>query len=170
MTLVEVGLGLVEDGYNAPTSDDGIEVSKKDMNSDQKKQFQMHHKAITFMLNAITFKGLNKYSNKETTKNILDVIVLTYKGSKQVQEAKANLLGRKYGLFQLMEDEVIEMMFSRFQTIVLGWRMLQKSYSIAYHVKKMVRSIPSKWRPRITTILEANNLNNLCLEEVISSL
>lgn len=41
---------------------------------------------------------------------------MTYEGSKKVQEAKANLLVRKYELYQIEEDEDIETMFSRFQT------------------------------------------------------
>ncbi|XP_073220708.1 uncharacterized protein [Cicer arietinum] len=48
--------------------------------------------------------------------------------------------------------------------------VLQKSYGISYNVKKFLRSLPSKWRPKITTIQETKDLNKLLMEELVSSL
>lgn len=44
----------------------------------------MHHKAKTFMTNAITFKEFDKCSYKETTNGIFYSFCLNYEGSKQV--------------------------------------------------------------------------------------
>jgi hypothetical protein len=44
----------------------------------------------------------------------------TYEGNKHVREAKENLLVQQYELFKMKEDEDIETMFARFQTLVSG--------------------------------------------------
>jgi hypothetical protein len=37
-------------------------------------------------------------------------------------------------------------------------------------VKKILRSLPAKWRPKVTAIQEAKDLDTLSLEGLISSL
>ena len=70
-----------------------------------------------------------------------------------------------------MEDsESIEVMFSRFQILVVGLKVLDKGYSTADHVKKTIRSLPKKWRLMITALKLAKDLNKISLEELVSSL
>ena len=64
----------------------------------------------------------------------------------------------------------METMFSRFQMLVAGLRVLDKGYSTADHVKKIIRSLPTKWRPMVTTVKMAKDLKKISLEELISSL
>jgi hypothetical protein len=40
----------------------------------------------------------------------------------------------------MKEDEDIEIMFSKFQILVSGLQVLNKSYIIVYHVKKILKS------------------------------
>jgi len=37
-------------------------------------------------------------------------------------------------------------------------------------VNKILRSLPTRWRPKVTTIKEAKDLNTLSVEDLISSL
>ena len=64
----------------------------------------------------------------------------------------------------------IETMYSRFQTLVFGLQILKKSYVASDHVNKILRSLPAKWRPKVTAIEEAKDLNTLSVEDLISSL
>lgn len=50
-------------------------------------------------------------------------------------------------------------MVSRFQTLVFGLKVLQKSYTTTNHVKKILNILPTKWRPKVTTIQEDKDLN-----------
>lgn len=70
----------------------------------------------------------------------------------------------------MKDDEDIETMFSRFQTLVSCLQVLSKSYTRTEHVKKILRSLPARYRPNVTTIKEAKNLNMLSLKSLISSL
>src|ERR1044072_6472190 len=68
------------------------------------------------------------------------------------------------------EEESVETMFSRFQMLVAGLRVLDKGYSTSDHVKKIIKSLPAKWRPMVTALKMAKDLNKISLEELISSL
>ena len=55
--------------------------------------------------------------------------------------AKAFMLVHQYELFKMKDDESIEQMYSRFQTLVSGRQILKKSYVASDHVRKILRSI-----------------------------
>src|ERR1044072_6054850 len=140
------------------------------MTDDQKKLFTDHHKARTILLNATSYNEYEKITNKETAKCIFDSLQMTHEGNTQVKETKALALIQKYEAFRMNEDESVETMFSRFQMLVAGLRVLDKGYSTADHVKKIIRSLPAKWRPMVTALKMAKDLNKISLEELISSL
>lgn len=65
---------------------------------------------------------------------------------------------------------MIEEMFSRFQTLVVGLKVLNKGYTTADNVNKIIKSLPKKWRLMVTTFKVSRNLNNTTLEELVISL
>lgn len=71
---------------------------------------------------------------------------------------------QQYELFRIKEDEDIETMFSRFQVMVFGLQVMNKSYTTFDHVKKILRSLPAKYRPKVTAIQEAKDLNKISLQ------
>lgn len=60
-------------------------------------------------------------------------------------------------------------MFSRFQTVVVGLKVLNKGYT-KNHAEKIIRSLPKKWRPMMTTLKVSKDLNSITLEELASFL
>jgi len=93
-----------------------------------------------------------------------------YEGRKKVREAKATILVHQYKLFKMKGDETIEAMYSRFQSLVSGLQILKKSYVASDHVSKIMRSLPSRWRPKVTSIEDAKDLSTLSVENLISPL
>src|ERR1044072_4588337 len=161
---------LVVDGYEEPRDTDGKIMPRSQMTEDQKKLFQDHHKARTILLNAISYNEYEKITNKGTAKSIYDSLQKRHEGNTQVKETNALALIQKYEAFRMEEQESVETMFSRFQTLVAGLRVLDKGYSTFDHVKKIIRSLPAKWRPMVTALKMAKDLNKISLEELISSL
>jgi len=86
-----------------------------------------------------------------------------------VREAKTLMLVHQYELFKMKDDESIEDMYSRFQTLVSGLQILEKSYVASDHVSKILRSQSARWRPKVA-IEEAKDLNTLSVEDLVSSL
>nr|KYP57053.1 hypothetical protein KK1_003307 [Cajanus cajan] len=96
-----------------------------------------------------------------------DTLALTYEGSLEVKRNKLSLLARKYELFEMEESESIQTMFGRFQTIVNELSFLGRTYDNFDHIDKLLRSLPRKWRPQVTTLRASKNLEKLSLEELI---
>ncbi|WKA03051.1 hypothetical protein VitviT2T_021186 [Vitis vinifera] len=61
-------------------------------------------------------------------------------------------------------------MITRFTNIVNGLEALGKTYKESEKVMKILRSLPSKWLTKVTTIQEIKYLTKLPMEELIRSL
>jgi len=109
-------------------------------------------------------------SDKSTAKAMFASLCANCEGSKKVREAKTLMLVHQYELFKMKDDESIEEMYSRFQTLVSGRQILKKSYVASDHLSKILRSLPARWRPKVTAIEEAKDLNTLSVEDLVSSL
>jgi len=109
-------------------------------------------------------------SDKSTAKAMFASLYVNYEGSKKVREAKALMLVHQYEVFKMKEDENIQQMYLRFQTLVSELQILKKSYVASDHVSKILRSLPARWRPKVTTIEEAKDLNTLSVKDLVSSL
>jgi hypothetical protein len=84
---------------------------------------------------------------------------MTHKGNNQVKEANALALIHKYQAFKMEDDEVVEVIFSRFQTLVARLKVLDKGYTTTNHVKKIIRSLPKKWRLMVTALKLSKDMN-----------
>jgi len=84
-------------------------------------------------------------SEKSTAKAMFASLCANYEGSKKVREAKARMLVHQYELFKMKDDESIEQMYSRFQTLVFGLQILKKSYVTSYHASKILRSLHARY-------------------------
>ena len=129
---------LVEEGVAFDNMDKEGVVSyqnRKSFTPTQKLEYKKHHSVKGMMTNAISHDEYLKIGDKRTAKSIWESLKSKYEGNKQVREAKANLLVHQYELFKMKDGEDIETMFSRFQILVSGLQVLDKSYTVADHVR-----------------------------------
>ena len=161
---------IVQSGYILPMNDAGVAIPRDQWNDEQKKRYQTNQKARFILICAMTEREYDKCGKYDTAKEIWDSLVLSYEGSAQVRETKASMMVRQYELFKMEDGENIETMFGRFQTLVHGLQALGKSYTTPDHVRKILRSLTKQWRPKVTAIQEAKDLNALRLEDLMSSL
>ena len=87
-----------------------------------------------------------------------------------MKESKINILVHNYELFSMKETESIVEMITRFIEIVNGLEALGRVINESKKVMKILRSLPSKWHTKVTTIQEAKDLTKLPMEELIGSL
>lgn len=77
---------------------------------------------------------------------------------------------QNYESFKIEKDETIEDMFSRFRTLIASLKVLNKGYTIADHVNKIIKSFPKKWRPMETTFKVLRDFNITTQKKLISSI
>ncbi|GJX36647.1 zf-CCHC domain-containing protein [Tanacetum coccineum] len=61
-------------------------------------------------------------------------------------------------------------LFARFNTIITSLKALDESFSTHNHVRKFLRALPTKWRPKVMAIEESKDLSTLPLDELIGNL
>ncbi|GJU76702.1 hypothetical protein Tco_1273772 [Tanacetum coccineum] len=57
-----------------------------------------------------------------------------------------------------------------FNTINTSLKALDESFSSRIHVRKFLRALPTKWRPKVTAIEGSKDLSTLPLDELIDNL
>ncbi|XP_020231872.1 uncharacterized protein LOC109812339 [Cajanus cajan] len=119
---------------------------------------------------ALSEEEYTKVHSLNSAKQMWDTLALTYEGSLEVKPNKLSLLVRKYELFEMEENESIQIMFGRFQTIVNELSFLGTTYDNFDHVDKLLHSLPRKWRPQVIVLIASKNLEKLSLEELIGLL
>ena len=80
------------------------------------------------LITSLPHKEYLKMSDKTTIKAMFASLCSNYEGNKKVKEAKVTMLVHRYELFRMKEDEDIETVYSRFQTLVTGLQILKKIY------------------------------------------
>ncbi|GJU53262.1 retrovirus-related pol polyprotein from transposon TNT 1-94 [Tanacetum coccineum] len=59
---------------------------------------------------------------------------------------------------------------NKFNTIITSLKALDESFSSRNHVRKFLRALLSKWRPKVTAIEESKDLSKLSLDELVGNL
>ncbi|GJT84262.1 hypothetical protein Tco_1058604 [Tanacetum coccineum] len=54
--------------------------------------------------------------------------------------------------------------------LLVPFKALDESFSSRNHVRKFMRALPTKWRPKMTAIEESKDLSTLPLDELIGNL
>jgi hypothetical protein len=164
---------VIKYGPFIPTKLEGdIMIAKDEMEwtNEEVKRVQINCKAINMLHCALDANEFNRVSGCESAKEIWDKLEVTHEGTNQVKETKINMLVHSYELFKMKQEESISDMVTRFTNIINGLKALGKSYSNSELVRKLLRSLPSSWSPKVTAIEEAKNLNLLSLDELVGSL
>ena len=104
-----------------------------------------------------------------TAKSIWDTLKIHHEGTSHVKETRIDIGVRKFEIFEMNEEENIDVMYSRFTSIVNELRSLGKIYSPHDRIRKILRCLPISWRPMVTAITQAKDLNVLDLEDLIGT-
>nr|XP_009597682.1 uncharacterized protein LOC104093616 [Nicotiana tomentosiformis] len=126
---------------------------------------QINSKAKNQLYHAISGEKFEKISSCDTAKEMWDKLKVIYEGTGKVKETRINLLIRDYELFQMKDDESIEDMFGRFSKIIGDLKSFGRSYSSGEQVRKILRSLPTLWQPKVIT-LEYEDLDKLSYDEL----
>lgn len=135
-------------------------TDRKKSTATQKKIYKKHHRVRGILVEVLPHTEYTKIGDRSTGKSIFESLYSTYEGNQQVKEAMANQLVYQFELFKMKEDQDIETMYSRFQTLFFGLQGPKKRYVAPNHVNKILTSLLARLRPKVTTIQEAKDLEN----------
>jgi len=130
----------------------------------------LNSKAQLFPTCALSREGYDRVEECTTAKEIWEALKIHQEGTSHVKEEKIDMGVKKFETFEMKEDETIDEMFARLTIIVNELRSLGKTYTTHERVRKILRSLPKNWRPKVMTITQAKNIKELQLEELVGSL
>ncbi|GJW00072.1 hypothetical protein Tco_1555323 [Tanacetum coccineum] len=106
----------------------------------------------------------------KTAKEICDTLLITHQGNSHVKDNKIDLLVQQYQQFTIPEEESIDSVFARFNTIITSLKALDEGFSSKNYVRKFLRALHLKWHAKVTAIEESKDLTSLSLDELIGNL
>ncbi|GJZ54715.1 zf-CCHC domain-containing protein [Tanacetum coccineum] len=135
-----------------------------------KKMLWKNDEAKVVLYNALTKKEYERICMCKTFKDVWNSLIITHQGNKQVKDKKIDLFVQNYEEFVISDDGNIDCAFARFNTIITSLKALDESFSSRNHVRKFLRALPTKWRPKVTAIEVSKDLSTLPLDELIGNL
>ncbi|MQM08951.1 hypothetical protein Taro_041808 [Colocasia esculenta] len=137
---------------------------------DNKKKISLNCKAKSILCCALSKKEFNRISACKSAMEIWEKLRITYEGTEKVKETRIDILVTQYERFQMQPSETITQMYSRFTDITNGLAGLGKTHQMGDMVRKILRSLPTSWTPKVTAIEDANDLKIMSLKKLIGSL
>ncbi|GKF22888.1 hypothetical protein Tco_0075210, partial [Tanacetum coccineum] len=148
-----------------------VVITYDKFDENQKKMICKHDEAKMVLYNALPKKEYKRIFMCNTAQDIWNYLIITHQDSiLLLLLSKIDLFVQKYEEFIISDDESIDCAFSRFNTSITSLKALDESFSSRNHVRKFLRILPTKWRPKVTAIEESKDLSTLSLDELIGNL
>ncbi|GJY57995.1 zf-CCHC domain-containing protein [Tanacetum coccineum] len=145
-------------------------VSFEKQTDDLKRKLAKNNEAKTVIYNAFPRKEYERIFMCNTAKEIWKTLLITHQDNSQVKDNNINFLVQQYEQFVISEDESIDSVFARFNTIITSLKALEEGYFSKNYIRKFLRVLQSKWRAKVTEIEESKELTSLSLDELIENL
>ncbi|GKF00503.1 hypothetical protein Tco_0023853 [Tanacetum coccineum] len=137
---------------------------------DLKKWLAKNNEAKMVIYNALPRKEYERIFMCNMAKEIWKNLLITHKGNSQVKDNKIDLLVQQYEQFVISENESIDNVFAKFNTIITGLKALDEGYSSKNYVRKFLRDLHPKWGAKVMAIEESKDITSLSLDELIGNL
>lgn len=147
-----------------------MEVDKKSWTSEHKQKVAKNYEAKLILYNSLPRKEYERVFMCKSASEAWKTLIVTHQGNAQVIESKIDLLVGQYEQFAISNDEKIDVGYSRFNTICTSLKSLGTEYTNKQCVRKFLRALPPKWRPKVTAIDEAKDFEKLTLDELVGNL
>jgi hypothetical protein len=111
-----------------------------------------------------------RISNCESAQEAWQILETTYEGTKLVKFAKLQMLISRFEEIKMLEDETFGEFYTRIGDLRNSMVSLGKTISDIKLIQKILRSLPERFRIKVTTIEESKDLKSMKIEEFVGSL
>jgi hypothetical protein len=154
---------IVETGWTKP-EDPALELVP------QKNSRLSNDKALHALCQALSPSEFAKISNYESDKEAWQILETTYEGTKLIKSAKLQMLISRFKEIKMLEEETFGEFYSKISDLRNSMVSLGKPISDVKLIRKILRSLPERFRIKVTTIEESKDLEEMKIEELVESL
>ena len=151
----------VEYGY-APKATDSEKETKQD--------FVANAKAMNAILNGLCEAEFIKVMHKDSAKEIWDTLENIHEGDKKVKTAKLQFYRAQFENLKMNDDEDIASFFLKAAEIINNMKALGEKMPESIIVLKILRSLPSSFKPKVFSIEETTDWEILTMNQLLGNL
>jgi hypothetical protein len=154
---------IVEIGWIKPEEKDEITIT-------QTRARLSNDKALHALCQALSPSEFARISNCEVAKDAWQILETIYEGTKLVKSAKLQMLISKFEEIKMLEEETLREFYTKNSELRNSMVSLGKSISDVKLIRNILRSLPERFRIKVTTIKESKDLEEMKIEELLGSL
>ena len=127
-------------------------------------------KALNAIFCGVSLDEFHKISHISIAKEAWQILETIYEGTKKVEDTKLQMLTTRFEELKMSEDESFDSFYSKLNEVVIGKFNLGEKKEDSKIVRKILRSLPERFRAKVTTIEESKDLDDIKVQELIGSL
>jgi hypothetical protein len=136
----------------------------------QNSAWLSNDKAFHALCQALSPSEFTRISNCESNKDEWKILKTTYEGTKLVKSAKHQMLISIFEEIKMLENETFGEFYTRINDLRNSMVSLGKRVFDVKLIKKILRSLPERFRIKVTSIEESKDLDSMKIEELVWSL
>jgi len=136
----------------------------------QKNTRLANGKALRALCQALSPSEFTRISNCESAEEAWQIFETTYKGTKLVKSTKLQMLISRFEEIKMLEEETFGEFYTKISDLRNSMVSLGKKISYVKLIRNILRSLPERFRIKVTTIEESKDLDKMKIEELVWSL
>ncbi|CAL8155756.1 unnamed protein product [Prunus armeniaca] len=129
-----------------------------------------NQKGLNALFTAVSSDQFEYICACDTSKEAWDILQVTHEGTDTVKGAKLQMHTLQFETLMVDENETFSEFYAKLCVIVNACSGLGEKIPEDRVVKKILRSLPQRFQPKITAIEEIRDLNTLKVQELIGSI
>ena len=122
------------------------------------------------LFSAVTNEEFKKISSTKTAKEAWTILQTTYEGTKAVKDSKLQRLTTSFEEIKMEDDESFDEFYVKLKDIVNSTFNLGETIPEPKIVRKVLRSLPKRFHPKITVIEESKDIDKIPLTKLVGNL
>ena len=155
---------VVEIGWIRP------EAAKSTWDKASLAALNANSKALNTIFYGVSSDEFHRISHITIAKKAWQILETMYEGTKKVKNTKLQMLTTWFEELRMSEDESFDSFYSKLNKVVIGKFNLGEKTKESKVVRKILRSLPKSFREKVTAIEEGKDLDEIKVQELISSL
>ena len=119
---------------------------------------------MNILFNSLTVEEFRCISIFEIAKKACDLLEVTHEGTTAIKIAKLQWLTTSFENLYMDESETFDIFYAKLSDIINSSFNLGERITESHIVHKILRSLPDRFQPKVTTIEESKNIDLLKVE------
>ncbi|XP_062104227.1 uncharacterized protein LOC133815396 [Humulus lupulus] len=163
----------VSEGWTPPTEIFGdVDIAKaaSKWTTDEIEKANFNSKALNAIFNVVSTNQMKVVANCEIAKEAWDKLKIKNEGTSAVKKSRLRSLAREFKNLTMDEEDSIADFHAKLCDISNESYALGETYSNDKLVRKVLGSLPRRFKSKLTSIEEVHDVEDINLDELIGSL